>query len=395
MSMSTKRPLAGAERDWKSREQEFSRKLAAYDRVLALGPHAMKATAGDYTVLIHPSTRKPGWWQATFFDKEMLPWGDSESPTWERLLEHVKYEVDWDAAKPVGTRANRGHVALRPNDFRGAPRRTFLGIKASLAGFHTAASKEVTYGYAQMRAVPREAPDVEPDEARRLLLGNYPVTVTLDMKGLRALPDYDALRVREALQIAAEKALSEAAKNETDPLEELARTVDRRYVPPPDDAVQWLFHYGSSSIYYPAGALLAFAESKRDPSGFVRAVAASRMSDKDLTSMVGQFRYVKDVSSDRIVAVDYVQPWWPDVLDARIPQERRLGRALRDAGWSIIDVSDVEAGQLPVAEASVYRRRRPKGARLEYHGTSWRNLVAAAPELRLPVPPTPFEGGSD
>lgn len=280
----------------------------------------------------------------------------------------------------------------QPNDFRGAPRKRFLGIGSSLGGFHTASSKDVTYGYAQTRSIPPEADHVAPGEARMLRISNYPVTVTLDMKGLRSRPDYDALKVRPALQRSAKQALEEAARNGTSPLHELATTAELTRVAPTDDAVQWLFRYGSRSVYYPEAALLAFASRKRDSVAFLQAVSDSELSDRDLAHMVGQFLYRQDVSEQRIVAVDYVQPWWPNILDAQVPHERRLSRALKESGWSVIDAHDVEQGELPVAEMAAYRRRKPKGARIEYHGTSYLNLLSAAPVLaaKLPKPPPPY-----
>jgi hypothetical protein len=86
------------------------RNTAAYKRIRARGPHAMTTRAGRYTVLIHPSTAKKGWWQATYFDEKMEPWGDSESPTWERLLDTIRYEMDWTEAKAAKARPNQGHL---------------------------------------------------------------------------------------------------------------------------------------------------------------------------------------------------------------------------------------------------------------------------------------------
>lgn len=90
--------------------EDADRNAAAFQDVLRRGPHAMTAVSGRYTVLIHPSTTKGGWWQATFFDADMDPWGDSVAPTWERLLDHIRYEVDWTRAKARAARPNQGHL---------------------------------------------------------------------------------------------------------------------------------------------------------------------------------------------------------------------------------------------------------------------------------------------
>lgn len=79
------------------------RRRIARDRLKKKGPHAFKADVlGGMTVLVHPSTKRPGYWQATFFARDGEPWGDSESPSWEKLLDHIHGDsVDWRTAEPV------------------------------------------------------------------------------------------------------------------------------------------------------------------------------------------------------------------------------------------------------------------------------------------------------
>lgn len=52
------------------------------------------------SVLVHRSTRKRGYWQATFFDEEMDPYADSESRDWAGLLNHIHgWDIDWRTAQ--------------------------------------------------------------------------------------------------------------------------------------------------------------------------------------------------------------------------------------------------------------------------------------------------------
>lgn len=85
----------------------------ALERLKAEGPHPFRAPArrGRHEVLVHKSTRKPGWWQATFFE-DGEPIGDSESATWEKLLEHIRLDdVDWEKAKAQRSRNKRKPAA--------------------------------------------------------------------------------------------------------------------------------------------------------------------------------------------------------------------------------------------------------------------------------------------
>jgi hypothetical protein len=63
-------------------------------------PLYARVAGGRFTVLVHRSTRKPGWWQATFFDEDLEPYGDTESADWASLLEHIHGDgVDWRTAR--------------------------------------------------------------------------------------------------------------------------------------------------------------------------------------------------------------------------------------------------------------------------------------------------------
>ena len=62
----------------------------------------MLGSSGGW-LLVHRSTRKPGWWQATSFDASDEPWGDSESQDFARLLDHAHgLGIDWLKAERVG-----------------------------------------------------------------------------------------------------------------------------------------------------------------------------------------------------------------------------------------------------------------------------------------------------
>ena len=81
------------------------RRRAALNALLDREPVPLMAPVlgGRYRVLVHHSTRKPGWWQATFFEGEE-PIGDSEAADWPALLEHIHMDsVDWRHARPVTT----------------------------------------------------------------------------------------------------------------------------------------------------------------------------------------------------------------------------------------------------------------------------------------------------
>lgn len=80
------------------------RRRIALERIKARGERALRAPllGGQLTVLVHRSTKRRGWWQATFFDAEGEPYGDSEAERWADLLDHIHGDsVDWCAPEEV------------------------------------------------------------------------------------------------------------------------------------------------------------------------------------------------------------------------------------------------------------------------------------------------------
>jgi hypothetical protein len=89
--------------------RQAAKNRAALARIKKRPPHPIVAPVGRHRVLIHRSTRRSGWWQATFFDEEGQPYGHVESSTWRRLLGQVAMDADW-------TRAERVQATRNPAD---------------------------------------------------------------------------------------------------------------------------------------------------------------------------------------------------------------------------------------------------------------------------------------
>lgn len=101
---------------------------AAFERVAAKAPHAFRAdtTDGRWEVLVHPSTKRDGWWQATTFEAGE-PIGDMEDADWRKLLARLRLDrIDWANVKPM--RSGR----RRPSGVAQA-RRTLADIRKEAA----------------------------------------------------------------------------------------------------------------------------------------------------------------------------------------------------------------------------------------------------------------------
>ena len=285
------------------------------------------------------------------------------------------------------TRYRRNVFLARPTEVAGP---ITHGV-VKFPGFHTASEKDTTYAYAQIKVVHQDI-DHEPGESLRdIVLEDYPIVIALDMSGMKAKTDYDAVEtVRPMLVDVAKQVVAEGDT----PIDELADYVevggyhgDRES---PREAYQWLFEYGSSVVLEPASSLLSFVEDHAHPNAFIRALADGSLPDESLAEIAGQFRYTDNVPTSRVVEAWYVQPWWPKVLEVHDDRQMERASHLEALNWSVIADEDVFNHMLDAKEASVYSRKAKPGARIEYHGTSYRNLIKAAPDIGWPVPPHPY-----
>jgi hypothetical protein len=292
----------------------------------------------------------------------------------------------------------------RPNDFLARPGQK--GGEPTLGthrypGFHTARDREVTVPYAQQRVI---APHSEPEDT----LQDFPVIVELDMDGLTRLPDYDAIMfASEPVSIVAIEALKS-----DDPAAFLQSYAEMgeselRSFSGGDDVVEALAEGFWSNVSSAADGLsdmlvLALLGEDKDLSAaqamdVLKRLARKKPDPEIVMELIGQYRYEQDVPTSRIVDVDYLKPYWPEVIDASEEPGEEEAMRVEALGYEVVDVDSADNRQIgvvtsPAFAARARRRRKPK--RLEYHGTSLLNLLSAAPELgrKLVRPPPPYAG---
>lgn len=304
-------------------------------------------------------------------------------------------------------------MRFRPNKFRSKPEKyageTMAGVH-SHPGFHTAGTMEIAACYAQAKVL--ALPWLLFPRADKPL-PDYPVIVTLDMEGLVPLADYDAERqiwpmVHELL-LEFFRMNPDADRRTLERWLEVDVSEGREPMGRDDPSLSALFVIASWRIGDPYRALRDFIDKCpcEDVMGLLRSIveSSSRPPDDFLCALADQYRYVEDVSESRITSISYMKPFWPKLLDYQADQEwdelepgpaesdTDLSEKLEAFGWSVLDVEDVYNEIARIVTTEVYFARRvPK--RPECHGTTYRNLLSAAPRLgkKLPVPPLPFQG---
>lgn len=263
----------------------------------------------------------------------------------------------------------------KTNPFLPAPpeRAPTRGV-ATHPGFHTADSEEIAAPYAQAKF--ESSPEGK----------DYPVIIALDMQGYRALPDYDAdNQILKLLRWSIED-------NNVETLDDLESLADGGYDEPRNPystALEALFN-AHPSMENPVYALL---EELRDlPEEQVKSIldgiASGKVTPTLLMKVTGQYRYTQKVGPDRVIGVGYMKPYYQEAIDPDDVEREQEVTQIQMKGFDVAS---------PFEEATpninwVYKRPEKPGARLEYHGTSYRRAWAAIPSImkNLPKPPTPY-----
>ncbi len=290
-------------------------------------------------------------------------------------------------------RRSRNAFQAKPKSFHGQATR---GVQ-SHPGFHTACEMKIAQPYAMMKVESEIATDwTEPEIYKEL--NDYPVIIELDMQGLSFEPDFDALTwFKEAIEffVQSSKDFDEFSES----LEFMEEDVDI-----PETMVESLFYLSGQSQTTAIVRFNSWLERQPDPEAAFIKVKREGCPDELLAEVSCQFRYTEDVPSDRILAVHYVQPVFNHVFPHYDDPEWEEGgyehitERIEGAGYDVVAKEHIYDDMEVLTEVETTRlREAPPGARIEYHGTSLKNLLSAAPELQnvLPRPPAPFAGGSE
>jgi hypothetical protein len=313
-----------------------------------------------------------------------------------------------DQREPKDVRENPFHAFAK---FKGRAAR----LRAWEGGFHTALKRDLVIPYAQMKW------DNDPDD--------YPVILTFDMTGLTRFTDIDVRRaadmffehcavnqyhvgredvdsdqIIEALQLDVEE---EDPDNSPQPGDDAQNAMWKMSGSPSvqDNALRlaldWIRGSGLRlERLYEVGKILAKDErAKLEPS-----------DEEMLIEAFGQCRYMFDIPDDRLIKVEYMAPFFAQVIDPDGDEDEAIeeaaggGYSFIEWGRSEIDESRETAWERPpselplfgkVADPRVYGGGPFKSKRVEFHGTSLKNLLMACPWLVdvLPDPPAPCMSG--
>lgn len=240
--------------------------------------------------------------------------------------------------------------------------------KADYEGVHTTTSLDVAAVYA-MGAVKDEP-------------SSYPVIIALNVFGLTALPDVDALA--QASYILGDNSI----RGQFDGVDLQSAS----------DAWEYQSEYGvgddvnsvvMESVVYGWGPMTAFLDLPDGEAQWDHWVSTGEYTPEAAIALVKQRRYITDFGFERVVRIDAMKRWWPEVLypdDARVEE-------VESAGFHPVTLDELFGGNLLELKEIV---RGPAPDRdVEYHGTSSRAAQLAFPEVTLPPNPFPTREPED
>jgi len=236
-------------------------------------------------------------------------------------------------------------------------------VDADYEGVHTTAALAVAAAYAIMTT------DQDSHE------GAYPVVLVLDVSGLNALPDIDALA------LAAELLHDNGIRGQ--------------YEGEDVQSAQDMQEYEQSEIGEPVlNAVFKQAQDMNipgafgdDDDAFQHWVVTGEYPPRVAIALVSQKRYLSDIHADRLVEVLAVKPWSGYVLgfydDEDVAEEIE---SIEAQGYAVVTIEDTEIG---VTTQRVAKGPAPS-SNVEYHGTSSWHAMQAFSEIKLPANPFPI-----
>lgn len=210
----------------------------------------------------------------------------------------------------------------------------------------------------------------------------YPVVLELDVAGLTALPDIDA--VVEATALLNDRSIRKQYQGmsllEANDSEESDESFEEG-----DNVIAIVI--GQQQHGRIPSAFGALPDDDAD-AAFEHWVQTGEYPEEVAIALVNQKRYLVDIGFDRLVRVLAVKRWWPEALgygdDDEVQEE---AERLEAQGYAVVtsDEYEIDTTTIPVYEGPTRRN-----AVTDYHGTSSWHATAAFPELSLPPDPFPI-----
>ena len=209
---------------------------------------------------------------------------------------------------------------------------------------------------------------------------DFPVLIRLRTTGIEPLPDVDAMLSGSELYEDIRKDVQRALRR-GESVDSLVKEYEEFTLEP--EVVGLIGTDPAAVIFdevqmYPGNPIALLLEHATGPNPVQRFAATGEVPHKALSEVVRQRRYTRDFDLDRVMGIDAVQPWWPEIVNE--DDEGDIEK-IRDAGWDAITFEDAAGGTIRPKTKTIYGNA--KGGELDYHGTTAGVLRKAFPGAQL------------
>ena len=268
---------------------------------------------------------------------------------------------------------------------------TYKGIE-EFPGFHTTENFDMAATYANGRIY---SSMTDQDSNGIGFVTDYPVVVQLDMSGFEAQTDYDAEEIvkdtlKQHLQELIDSyGLSEESSDEeiTDAAYDFTEGSDYQSdenldYSNPEDVI---FNMNFSQFH---DTLPAIMDEPGFPDMIRSFISTGEIPPEILMKATDQYRYTEDIPEEQVTAIWYVKPIATEILTFDNEDEHEEIEA-RWPGFVVYHEDDLIGGFDAQYDSELVYGSSQEGG--QYHGTTYKRLLQAAPGLagQLPAPPSP------
>ncbi len=230
----------------------------------------------------------------------------------------------------------------------------------------------------------------------------YPIVIELDVSGLKALPDVDALL--EAENSVHDKYARDYMRDIVADEDHIQNVIDRvndgsesdsdDYARAGDSWPKAAFQ-DMSMVNLPSAFLSVYEDDDKAFDALKHYTETGEVSDEVLAELTTQRRWLHDFDAKRVQAVYAFKPpyeiimenWWEGDSEDSEETEREVAKIER-AGYDVITEERVfESMDLIQTKKTLYEKKGKKSG--QYHGTSSALFEQAIPEIKIPKEP-PF-----
>ncbi|MDP2607276.1 MAG: hypothetical protein Q8S00_32465 [Deltaproteobacteria bacterium] len=215
----------------------------------------------------------------------------------------------------------------------------------------------------------------------------YPVVITLDVTGLDALPDVDAmLKAKEELYSYTRSEALRSLQSEDD-LWQIADQWSEFEYERSSTPEQVIFAESQDHLN-PFAAILNIYDGEEADRIAWKWAKGGTLPDQVLIHLVDQRRYLNDFYEDRVVKIETFRPWSEEIIDSYWDEPTREEEQLKAAGYHVIITEDIldSGADFSSEKVTLYTRPGPEPVETQYHGTVSFMAQMALPDIELPDP---------